>query len=121
MSKVSAAVERKMIRDVARRYKKRGFSVRAAHGQFHRPRQIAGIEPDVIAVKGKNTIIIEVKSKGSLGKSTRALNQLARYAKRKRNVRFDLFVANPPSSVRAKLAARARKKKKSARSPKRAR
>jgi Holliday junction resolvase len=113
MSQLSATVERKMIRDVARRYKRKGFTVSAAHGQFSRPTQIAGIQPDVIAKKGKNTIIIGVKSKESLGKSTRALKQLATYAKGKRNVRFDLVVANPPSFSKFRL--RAAKKKKTLR------
>ncbi len=112
MSKVSATVERRMIRDVARRYKCRGFAVRAVHGQFQRPKQIVGIRPDVTAVKGKNTIIIEIKAKTSLGKSTRAIERLAGYAKRKRNVRFDLVVANPPRF--AKLKAQSAKKKKAA-------
>lgn len=111
MSKATATVERKMIRDVARRYKGRGFAVRAAHGEFDRPRHIAGIQPDVVAVKGKNVIIIEVKSKASLGKAAPALNRLARYAKRKRNMRFDLVVANPPSFSKRKVST----KKKTAR------
>ena len=110
MSDLFEMVERKMIRDVARRYRQKGFKVQAIYGEYSKPKFIAGIQPDVIAVKGKDTIIIEVKSKASLPKSAKALNQLAKFAKTQPNMRFDLVVANPPSI--AKLAAKALKQKK---------
>jgi Holliday junction resolvase len=110
MSDLFETAERKMIRDVARRYRQKGFKVQAVHGQYSKPAFVAGIQPDVIATKGNDTIIIEVKSKASLPRFAEALNQLAKFTKTQPNMRFDLVIANPPSI--AKLAAKALKQKK---------
>jgi Holliday junction resolvase len=117
MSELFKSAERKMVRDVARRYKSKGYNVRAAYGGFPRPSQIKGITPDLTVTKGGQTIIIEIKSKASLGKSAQALNQLSKYAKSKPGVRFDIIIANPPSI--AKLAVRALRKKRAPKPKKR--
>jgi len=75
---------------VARHYKSKGYVVRSQHGRFMRTPKIAGVRPDIVAQKGKNTVIVEVKSNASLQGSFRNLTKLSKWVKDKPNYRFDI-------------------------------
>ncbi len=92
MNGISNGTEKRKIRDLARRYRQNGFAVRAAHGRFDRPDPIRGIAPDIVAVKGKNVIIIEVKSRAKMDADFASIRRLSEYAEKTPNVRFDLVV-----------------------------
>jgi len=50
------------VRRVAAAYWGRGYNVRAAVPGYKRPKAIRGRIPDVVAIKGKTTKIIEVET-----------------------------------------------------------
>jgi hypothetical protein len=88
-------------RALANHYKSKGFKVSSEHGNFARPRMIAGVRPDIVARKGNKVLIIEVKSNATLTRSATALRKLSQFAKSKPGYRFDLVITNPPYVARS--------------------
>lgn len=99
--------ERKKIAELAREYSARGYQVFADIPNYNSPLPIDEIKPDLIVKKGDETIIIEVKTSGSLKRSINTIAHLALYAKRVPGARFDLVLTNPKpqSSVQVKVKA----------------
>lgn len=81
-------LETMKIRELSDEYKRRGYKVQLEP-------KLVGLRwrPDLVAKKGKETIIVEVVSKRSL--SHDKLAEFARYAENRENARFDLVVTNP--------------------------
>ena len=96
MSKLSPTDrERRKIVELASDYKAKGFEVSANVHGFESPRTIKGIKPDLVAIKGDEIIIVEVKTSASAKRSKETIEQLARYAKESPGTRFDLVITNP--------------------------
>lgn len=54
------------VRELARKYEKQGFDVKADVSGFPQPRTIAGYRPDVVAKKGRERRIVEVETPESV-------------------------------------------------------
>lgn len=88
-------LERKKVAELARHYKALGYQVYADLSGFDTPSSVADIRPDVLARRGDETIIIEVKTRDSAKRDKHLIERLARYAERIPGARFDLVITNP--------------------------
>jgi Holliday junction resolvase len=87
--------EQRKVAELAREYSARGFTVWASHPGWEPPAPIDGFVPDLVAKRGAETIIIEVKSRSTLSRDAESLASIARSAQKDPNTRFDLVVTNP--------------------------
>lgn len=99
------ATEARKIAQLAREYKAKGYEVFAELHGYEPPNQIRGFRPDLIAKRGDETIIIEVKTSESIKEAKDALTEFSRYAREVPGLRFELVVTNPrpESSVHSKI------------------
>lgn len=104
---VSRDRERKKLAELAREYGAMGYQVFAELPEFESPALVDGIRPDLVAKRGDETVIIEVKTSGSLQDSKDTVEHLARYAEKVPGTRFDLVLTNPKpqSSVPVRIKA----------------
>jgi len=79
--------ERK-VRKVAAGYSGRGYDVKADLPEYSRPRPIRGRIPDVVATKGKKTIIVEVETPQSFNKDKDQRAIFRDYANSRSRTRF---------------------------------
>jgi hypothetical protein len=94
MRSVEARTEADMTRRVAEDYRAKGYDViLRPHGQ-QLPAPLAVFQPDIIARKGNETIIIEVKSRQSLGREP-YIEPLVRAVQQVPGARFELVIAKP--------------------------
>ncbi len=95
--KKSVDRDREQIRiyKLAREYKNRGYQVFAELEGYESPDTISGIKPDLVAKKGDETVIIEVKTRDTTKSSRNRIEQLARYAEDIPGTRFDFVMTNP--------------------------
>ncbi|MBE9515074.1 MAG: hypothetical protein IMY79_02930 [Chloroflexi bacterium] len=91
--------EANKVRDIARKLQRDRYEVFLDRPGFRKPDQIGRYIPDIVAVKGDETIIVEVKSAISLRKQSDKVEFLAEYARIKPHVRFDLVVTNPRRKI----------------------
>lgn len=85
--KVESKHDRK-VRKVAAGYWGRGYEVKADLPDYSRPRSIRGKIPDVVAKKGKKTIIVEVETPQSFNKDKNQRGIFRDYANSKSRTRF---------------------------------
>jgi hypothetical protein len=99
--------ERKRIAQLAREYRGRGYDVFADVPGYRSPDLIEGIRPDLVAKKGDEVIVMEVKTRESMKGSKDRIEYLARYADREPRIRFDLVLTNPrpQSSIGVRMRA----------------
>lgn len=97
MRLMEAGNEAELTRKVAEEYRSRGFDVivRPRRGQL--PEPLAGFEPDIVARKGDETVIVEVKSRQSLRHEPR-VEPLVRAIEEVPGARFELVIARPDIS-----------------------
>lgn len=88
------ARERKRATDVAREYAGRGYDVTREPGERDLPSFLSGLQPDLIARKGDDLVVIEVRSEESLA-GRRDLQALAEAVEKAPGWRFELVVTNP--------------------------
>lgn len=86
--------EQEAVRAVASRYQKRGYDVVREPAREILPKPLRRFQPDLIARGPHETVVVEVKSRSSLGKDPR-LAEFARTVERIPGWRFELVVANP--------------------------
>jgi Holliday junction resolvase len=114
MNKASDRAERSKTLEIARRYKSRGYVVRSSlSGRFTQSEKIRGFRPDIVAQKGGQYVIVEVKSRPSLKKSSHALKQFSKYVRANPNYTFELVVTNPSKAMKSRTRSKSAKKKKS--------
>lgn len=103
----SENLEMRKVAQLAQEYSAKGYEVFTELPRYKAPYLIRGLKPDLIAKRGDEIIIIEVKTSDSIKKNKDAITQLARYAKEVPGARFDLVITNPrpSSSVHYKLGA----------------
>lgn len=63
-----------LVKELAREYLDKGFVVKADLDGYERPGMIRGYEPDIVAVQGDQTKIVEVETEDTL-KTERAEGQ----------------------------------------------
>jgi hypothetical protein len=86
--------ERKKISLIAKKYLDEDYKVYCELRGYKRPYEINGVIPDLIAAKGKEIIIIEVKSSKELKSHSEEIKKLAEFAFNNK-MRFDLVITNP--------------------------
>lgn len=104
-SKLSENLEKKKTAQIAEQYRRLGYQVYANLPGYDRPPAFEQVTPDLVAKKGRETIIIEVKTSDSAKRHKKQLDQLARYAKEMPGVRFDLVMTNPSPKSRTSYRA----------------
>lgn len=82
------------IRDVARAYRKRGYQVAVHPTEAELPPFLRDSEPDIVAQKDGDKVIVEVKTQSSLQGSNELVALAERIANEK-DWRFELVVTNP--------------------------
>ena len=83
------------ISKLARDYKNDGYQVFAELTGYDSPDVISGVRPDLVAKKGDETIIIEVKTRDTARSNKNKIEQLAHYADNNPGIRFDFVMTNP--------------------------
>jgi REase_AHJR-like protein len=86
------------IRDVARQYRKRGYDVVVHPQGDHLPEFLSGFEPDIIAKKDGDSVVIEVKTQARLQGSNEIVSIAEKVAK-ETGWRFELDVTNPTMGI----------------------
>lgn len=98
-------LEKRKVAQLAQEYTAKGYDVFTELPRYKAPYQIRGCKPDLIAKRGDEIIIIEVKTSDSVKKSKDVITQLAQYAKEVPGARFDLVITNPRPSSSVELGA----------------
>ena len=90
--------ERSHVHAIARSYKERGYEVLAEPQGHQLPEFLRPFQPDLIAHKGQNHIVVAVKSRGQFPKSSR-VNELAQVVRKKADWKFELVLLGPENSL----------------------
>jgi|688.fasta_scaffold312258_1 uncharacterized protein YutE (UPF0331/DUF86 family) len=86
-------IERR-IKEIAKDYESRGFTVIINPRESELPQFLKGFEPDIIARGETESVVIEVKTKGHINELKR-FEELANNISQKKNWRFELVFTNP--------------------------
>lgn len=76
------------VKRLANYYEKQGYSVKADIEKFKQPQNIKNKRPDIIAVKQKEKVIVEVETKDSADKDKNQQEVFKNYADKHENTRF---------------------------------
>ncbi len=87
--------ERNILRDTARRYRERGYSVVEKPTSRDLPKALHGFQPDLIAEKDSDFVVVEVKSAGKV-RRTDYWQQLRTSIQNQPNGRLEIVVNNAP-------------------------
>jgi hypothetical protein len=98
-------LERQRARAIAEEYRSRGYEVIEAPTPEQLPDFISGYDPALLIRKGKEAIVVEVKSRSSLAKDSR-IRDLARLLQTKPNWNFELVVVGEEENVSSPEGAR---------------
>jgi uncharacterized protein YutE (UPF0331/DUF86 family) len=86
--------ENQRLREVAREYRKRGYEVLVEPSPAQLPSFLAPFRIDLLARNDEETVVIEVRTQGSLT-SAPELDAIARVLQHRPQWRFELVVTNP--------------------------
>lgn len=89
-------VERRRLLKVAHEYEAAGYDVQIEPGPAQLPSRLANFRPDLIARRGKEVVVVDVKSKANL--KDPSLQKLARVVQNIRGWSYELVVTNPRPS-----------------------
>jgi hypothetical protein len=89
-----ASIERGKVREIAKRYREQGYEVIVDPAGEQLPEVLRALPPDLIARKGGEVVIVEVKSRPALAEAPRA-SDLARLVRDQPGWRFELVVVSP--------------------------
>lgn len=93
MREISRNREARRLRQVAAEYRRKGYRVKVQPASAELPAELKNVRPDLIATRGKERVIVEVKTRKTLARS-RQLSALAEAAERL-GWRFELVLTNP--------------------------
>jgi hypothetical protein len=88
---------RRRIRDVARRYRNRGYKVIVDPRAEELPTFLHGFKPDIVAQKDDDRVVVEVKTQPKL-KGSNEIVSLAERVAAETAWRFELVVTNSPTN-----------------------
>jgi hypothetical protein len=86
--------EEETLQSVASRYREHGYDVVVRPSADKLPQALSHFQPDLIARAAQESVVVEVKSRSSLGNQG-DLAQLARTVERIPGWRFELIITNP--------------------------
>lgn len=81
------------VREVANRYKRERWKVKADLPGFKEPRTVYGNRPDIIARKGQKTRLIEIETRKSMKTDTAQRSAFQRYANLSPKISFKTLIA----------------------------
>jgi uncharacterized protein YutE (UPF0331/DUF86 family) len=96
----STPLERQRARALAEEYRSRGYEVIEVPSPEQLPDFLAGYSPDLLIRKGDEAIVVEVKSRSSLGKDPQ-IRELARLLGSKPHWNFELVVVREEEQLSA--------------------
>jgi len=100
MATSSATLERERLLQLAEEYRNQGYEVYFHPSLEDLPNFLKNYRPDMIARRGNEAVIIEVKSRRSLSSSSRQyLQNLAQSVEQHPGWRFELVMTNPEDAV----------------------
>lgn len=89
--------EQRKVKEVAEEYKSMGYEVLLKPTVEQLPKELHGHSPDLVAIKGKERIFVDVKSRSDLTKSDELI-ELSKNLEGNENWRVELIVVNPAKS-----------------------
>ncbi|PIG93866.1 hypothetical protein [Gloeocapsopsis sp. IPPAS B-1203] len=98
---VSAAnLERERLLKIAQEYREKGYQVLFQPQLEELPDFLRGYQPDMVAQRGEEKVVVEVKSRFSLNASSaQSLRYLAQEIEKHPGWRFELVMTNPNDSI----------------------
>lgn len=98
---VSAAnLERECLLKIAEEYREKGYEVLFQPQLEDLPDFLRGYQPDMVAQRGEEKVVVEVKSRSSLNASSaQSLRYLAQEIEKHPGWRFELVMTNPDDSI----------------------
>ena len=93
-------LERQRVRALVEEYRSKGYEVIEMPSPEQLPDFLTGYRPDLLIRKGDETIVVEVKSRASLGKDPQ-IRELARLLSSKPNWNFELVVVREEEQLSA--------------------
>lgn len=95
-----ANIERERLLELAEEYRRKGYEVVFHPTLEDLPDFLKNYRPDMIARRGEEAVVIEVKSRSSLqSDSTQYLRNLAQAIEKRPGWRFELVMANPEEVI----------------------
>ena len=88
------SLENKRIKEVAKEYLEKGYEIFIEPNPKNLPDFLKNYRPDILAIKGNEKIVIEVKSSMSINKS-KYLIELANRIENNEGWKFELVITNP--------------------------
>lgn len=70
------------VKQVATGYKAQGYKVRADYKGYKRPLKVRGRRADVVAIKGRDKVLVEVETRKSMASDSRQRQALKKIAKK---------------------------------------
>jgi len=95
MQTSTLVAEAKRIQELAREYQERGYEVAIEPKSEQLPSSLADFRPDLLVRRGDDVVVVEVKSRGSLGDPK--LQQLANAVREQPGWRFEVVLLKPES------------------------
>jgi uncharacterized protein YutE (UPF0331/DUF86 family) len=95
MATPTANIERERLIRLAEEYRGRGYEISFHPNPEDLPDFLKNYRPDMIARRGDEAVVIEVKSRSSLNSSTQYLRNLAQVVEQYPGWRFELVMTNP--------------------------
>ena len=89
-----ASIGAEKVHEIAERYRGRGYEVTLAPQGDQLPEALRDLPPDLIARKGEDVVVVEVKSRPDLAKAPRA-SDVARVVREQPGWRFELVIVSP--------------------------
>lgn len=93
-----ASREENRIADIAREYRRKGYTVKVCPSRDDLPNFLSDYQPDIIAEGEKESVVIEVKSRHHLSENDR-IYRIARVVEAQPGWRFELVMTNPKGTT----------------------
>jgi uncharacterized protein YutE (UPF0331/DUF86 family) len=104
MATPTANIERERLIRLAEEYRDKGYEISFHPNPEDLPDFLKNYRPDMIARRGDEAVVIEVKSRSSLNSSTQYLRNLAQVVEQYPGWRFELVMTNPEDATYSQSA-----------------
>lgn len=91
-------LEKQRAHEVAGEYRRKGYEVIEEPTRAQLPDFLAGYQPDLLARRGNEAVVVEVRARSSLGKAPQIV-ELARLLRERPGWRFDLVIVGEPGKL----------------------
>lgn len=89
------------VKEITKEYERKGYMVKADVRGYSRPDAIGGLRPDIIATKGNQKVIIEVKQTDTVysAREDKRLEAFRTAAKKSRDTKYKRYVVDVIKSL----------------------